>query len=95
VSPFNTSTICATLVGSILQPSLSFAHTAASVLVVPPPSSFLVVDILPGRKFERVRSPGAPKLKLAAFGVLPERLASAAHLNSLGDLRIASDDCSG
>jgi hypothetical protein len=46
VSALNTSTICATLAGSIVQPSQPLGLQQPSVLMVPLPFSFLVVDVL-------------------------------------------------
>jgi hypothetical protein len=56
VSPFNTSTICATLAGSIVHLPLP-APQQRSVFMRPVPSSFLVVDVLPGG--ESARDPEA------------------------------------
>lgn len=52
MSQFNPSTICATLAGSILQPSRPFGTRQPSVLMVPLPCSFLVVDVWPGEEFD-------------------------------------------
>jgi hypothetical protein len=53
VSPFNTSTIYATLAGSIVRLQQPFMHATVYVFVAPLASSFLVVGISPERVLGR------------------------------------------